>query len=111
MKKIIYFLLLAAAFHNAAFAQSKVTAEKLGDKIEIKIDGNLFTNYILSGFEKYPFFYPVNGRCVMPTTPITVHSFLVVTESMAETTGRKALKGDRSSLCGQISLSRVEREL
>ncbi|MDD2512282.1 MAG: PmoA family protein [Proteiniphilum sp.] len=61
MKKIIYFLLLAAAFHNAAFAQSKVTAEKLGDKIEIKIDGNLFTNYILSGFEKYPFFYPVNG--------------------------------------------------
>ncbi|MEN6324060.1 MAG: PmoA family protein [Proteiniphilum sp.] len=61
MKKIIYFLLLAAAFHNTAFAQSKVTAEKLGDKIEIKIDGNLFTNYILSEFEKYPFFYPVNG--------------------------------------------------
>ncbi len=33
----------------------------MGDKIEIKINGNLFTNYILSEFEKYPFFYPVNG--------------------------------------------------
>ena len=61
MKKIICFLLLAAAFHNVVLSQSKVTAEKLGDKIDIKINGNLFTSYILSGFEKYPFFYPVNG--------------------------------------------------
>ena len=42
-------------------AQAKVTAEKLGDKIEIRINGNLLTNYILSEHEKYPFFFPVNG--------------------------------------------------
>lgn len=42
-------------------AQNKVTAEKLGDKIEIRINGNLLTNYILSEHEKYPFFFPVNG--------------------------------------------------
>jgi hypothetical protein len=42
-------------------AQTKVTAERLGDKIEIRINGNLFTSYILSDYEKYPFFFPVNG--------------------------------------------------
>ncbi|MDA1122361.1 MAG: PmoA family protein [Bacteroidetes bacterium] len=42
-------------------AQKKLTAEKVGDKIEIRIDGHLLTNYILSEYEKYPFFYPVNG--------------------------------------------------
>jgi len=61
MKKIVYFILMTALCHNVAFAQSKVTADKVGDKIEIKINGNLFTSYILSEFEKYPFFYPVNG--------------------------------------------------
>lgn len=61
MKKIVLLILFAAGFYNAAFSQSKVTAEKLGDKIDIKINGNLFTSYILSEFEKYPFFYPVNG--------------------------------------------------
>ena len=61
MKKIVCFFLVTAFFHNVAFAQSKVTADKVGDKIEIKINGSLFTSYILSEFEKYPFFYPVNG--------------------------------------------------
>lgn len=42
-------------------AQSKVSAEKLGDKIEIRVDGALLTSYILSEHEKYPFFFPVNG--------------------------------------------------
>jgi len=42
-------------------AQSKVTAEKLGDKIEIRVNGNLLTSYILSEHEKYPFFFPLNG--------------------------------------------------
>ena len=61
MKKIAHFILCTVFFCHAAFPQSKVTAERLGDKIDIKIDGNLFTSYILSDFEKYPFFYPVNG--------------------------------------------------
>ncbi len=42
-------------------SQTKVTAEKLGDKIEIRANGSLITNYILSDKEKYPFFFPVNG--------------------------------------------------
>ncbi len=45
----------------AIFAQNKLTAEQVGDKIEIRINGALFTNYILSKYEKYPFFFPVNG--------------------------------------------------
>jgi len=46
---------------SVAFAQPKVTAEKVADKIEFRVDGNLFTSYILSESEKYPFFFPVNG--------------------------------------------------
>lgn len=42
-------------------SQVKITAEKIGDKIEFRSNGNLLTNYILSEHEKYPFFYPVNG--------------------------------------------------
>lgn len=42
-------------------AETKVTAEQVGDKIEFRVNGNLFTNYIISEHEKYPFFFPVNG--------------------------------------------------
>ncbi len=52
---------LLTVLAGMSIAQSKITAEKVGDKIEIRIDGNLLTNYILSEHEKYPFFYPVNG--------------------------------------------------
>lgn len=61
MKKIVLLIFLTGLIHNVAFSQSKVTAEKAGDKIEIKVNGNLFTSYIISEHEKYPFFYPVNG--------------------------------------------------
>jgi len=44
-----------------SLAQTQITAEKVGDKIEVRINGNLLTNYILSEHEKYPFFFPVNG--------------------------------------------------
>ncbi len=61
MKKItlLYFIILTTIV--VATGQPKVTAEKVGDKIEFRIDGNLFTSYILSENEKYPFFFPVNG--------------------------------------------------
>ena len=39
----------------------KVTAEKVGSKINVTIDNKFFTSYIFSEDEKYPFFYPVNG--------------------------------------------------
>jgi hypothetical protein len=61
MKKstLISLILLTTTF--VATAQPKVTAEQVGDKIEFRVNGNLFTSYILSEFEKYPFFFPVNG--------------------------------------------------
>ena len=64
MLKIKRFLVLIpflACFPGYALAQADVSAEKLGNKIDIRINGNLFTSYILSEFEKYPFFFPVNG--------------------------------------------------
>ena len=61
MKKFVLLIFIFHASVILAIAQSKVTAEKTGDRIEFKINGNLFTSYIFSAFEKYPFFFPVNG--------------------------------------------------
>lgn len=61
MKTLTIIFLLVLAFANGISAQQKVTAEKVGDKIEFRVNGTLFTNYIISEYEKYPFFYPVNG--------------------------------------------------
>ncbi|MCG6189055.1 DUF6807 domain-containing protein [Maribellus maritimus] len=61
MKKLILLYLLIVSTFSGTLAQQKITAEKIGDKIEFRINGNLFSSYIVSEFEKYPFFYPVNG--------------------------------------------------
>ena len=61
MKKSIFFIISYFIIVSVAIAQPKVTAEKVGDKIEFRVNGNLFTSYILSEDEKYPFFFPVNG--------------------------------------------------
>lgn len=61
MKKLTTLLLVLFIAIGNAMAQQKITAEKVGNKVEFRVDGNLFTNYILSEYEKYPFFYPVNG--------------------------------------------------
>lgn len=61
MKTLQLLLIILCISTLSASSQSKVTAEKVGDKIEFRIDGNLFTSYILSEYEKYPFFFPVNG--------------------------------------------------
>ncbi len=58
-RNLIVFIFLLIA--SATWSQSKVTAERAGDKIEFRINGNLFTSYVYSEFEKYPFFFPVNG--------------------------------------------------
>ncbi|MFC2113463.1 PmoA family protein [Bacteroidota bacterium] len=61
-RRTIYLIILSLFISaGRSQAQSQITAEGVGDKIEIRIDGNLFTNYILSEYEKYPFFFPVNG--------------------------------------------------
>jgi hypothetical protein len=61
LKKTLYLIIILFAASEAGKAQPKVTAEQVGDKIEFRVNGNLFTSYILSEFEKYPFFFPVNG--------------------------------------------------
>lgn len=40
---------------------AKITAVKVGSKINVTVDSKYFTSYIFSEDEKYPFFYPVNG--------------------------------------------------
>ncbi|MGE0021625.1 MAG: PmoA family protein [Draconibacterium sp.] len=61
MKTTLSVLVIVTLLTFKAIAQPKVTAEKVGDKIEFRVNGNLFTSYILSDYEKYPFFFPVNG--------------------------------------------------
>ena len=61
MKTLTSLILILFVTIGSTKAQTKVTAEQIGDKIEIRINGNLLTNYILSENEKYPFFFPVNG--------------------------------------------------
>lgn len=63
MKRIIANALLLFAGVLIAFPVmgAKITAVKVGSKINVTIDGKYFTSYIFSDDEKYPFFYPVNG--------------------------------------------------
>jgi len=49
------------AIASLPLSAAKITAVKVGSKINVTINGNFFTSYIFSDDEKYPFFYPVNG--------------------------------------------------
>lgn len=55
------FILLLLVCGQKLFAQTKIVAQKFNSKIDVLINNNLFTSYILSQDEKYPFFFPVNG--------------------------------------------------
>ncbi len=59
--RLILSLGLLAALSMTIQAQTKVTAEKIGNRIDIAINGKLFTQYHFAENEKYPFFWPVNG--------------------------------------------------
>lgn len=61
MKRIMIILLALLLSKEFTNAQSKISAVKVGDKIDITIDNLFFTSYIFAGNEKYPYFYPVNG--------------------------------------------------
>lgn len=61
MKRTIIILLALLLSKEFTLAQSKISAVKVGDKINITIDNLFFTSYIFADNEKYPFFYPVNG--------------------------------------------------
>ena len=54
-------LIMASAIMVLPLSGAKITAVKVGSKINVTIDGKYFTSYIFSDDEKYPFFYPVNG--------------------------------------------------
>ncbi len=58
---IIFLILALILFRGSSEAQLKVTAALVGNKIDFMVEGVLFTSYIMSEFEKYPFFFPVNG--------------------------------------------------
>jgi hypothetical protein len=62
MKKLLFWtLLIAGLMIIIPVTAAKITAVKVGSKINVTIDGKYFTSYIFSSDEKYPFFYPVNG--------------------------------------------------
>lgn len=52
---------IAALMLFSSASAVKITAEKIGSKINVTIDNKFFTSYIFSENEKYPFFFPVNG--------------------------------------------------
>jgi len=58
---ICLLLVLSVAIASLPLSAAKITAVKVGSKINVTINGNFFTSYIFSDDEKYPFFYPVNG--------------------------------------------------
>ena len=62
MKKIgLLFVLVLLLSCLSLLQAAKLTAVKVGSKVNVTIDGKYFTSYICSSDEKYPFFYPVNG--------------------------------------------------
>jgi hypothetical protein len=62
MKKLLFAtLLIAGVMIVIPLSAAKITAAKVGSKINVTIDNKYFTSYIFSEDEKYPFFYPVNG--------------------------------------------------
>jgi hypothetical protein len=62
MKKLfIAILLITGLMIVFPVSAAKISAVKVGSRINISIDDKYFTCYIFSEDEKYPFFYPVNG--------------------------------------------------
>ncbi|NSW95141.1 MAG: PmoA family protein [Bacteroidales bacterium] len=67
---ICTFLAIISLLSVPGLNAAKITAETVGSRINITIDGRFFTSYIFSQDEKYPFFFPVNG----PATGASVTS-------------------------------------
>jgi len=63
MRNILFrgLMILSGLIFSLNLTAAKITAEKVGSKINVTINGKFFTSYIFSEDEKYPFFYPVNG--------------------------------------------------
>ncbi len=61
MKLLKITFLMCVGLLSGISVHSQVTAVKVGDRIDVSINGNLFTQYVFAENEKYPFFFPVNG--------------------------------------------------
>ncbi len=62
MKKLWFATFIVACLMIVIpLSAAKITAVKVGSKINVTIGNKYFTSYIFSEDEKYPFFYPVNG--------------------------------------------------
>ena len=62
MKKLFFVIFISSGlFISVPLTAAKITAEKVGSKINVTVGDKFFTSYIFSDDEKYPFFYPVNG--------------------------------------------------
>jgi hypothetical protein len=59
--RILFLLTFGLAGSISVSAQNKVTAVKVGSRIDISINDNFFTQYLFGEDEKYPYFFPVNG--------------------------------------------------
>jgi len=51
----------AAARAPAGASTPKLSAQRLDDRIVVRVDERTFTTYRFSAGQKYPYFYPVNG--------------------------------------------------
>lgn len=63
MKKIAIVALMGIGFVLIVqpLSATKISAVKIGSKINVTIDDKFFTSYIFSSDEKYPYLFPVNG--------------------------------------------------
>src|SRR5512136_1716376 len=63
MKKLLSgtLIFLTGVIIPLSVSGAKITAVRIGSKINVSIDDKFFTSYIFSEDEKYPFFFPVNG--------------------------------------------------
>lgn len=61
MKNITFLILYFTLFVQLPTMAQKIEAKKIGDRIDVIIDGQFFTSYHFAENEKYPFFFPVNG--------------------------------------------------
>ncbi|MBI0399836.1 DUF6807 domain-containing protein [Cyclobacterium marinum] len=61
MKNIAFLIVCFTLFVQLSSLAQKIEANKIGDRIDVVIDGQFFTSYHFAENEKYPFFFPVNG--------------------------------------------------
>jgi hypothetical protein len=61
MPRLFFLILSLVLLVSLPAYTAKITAVRVGSKINVTINGKYFTSYIFSDDEKYPFFYPVNG--------------------------------------------------